>query len=489
MVLMSRGFNTATTLFTNETASLANAAEIDTGFINVAGVKGLLVDIDADAVGLTIIQTNRLSDGGSESATTIPLPSSLNNVPLQFPARAIETRFQLQNNTGSAVTNVKFFVKSTEVQPTITPLVFSPLPQSQAILTQSVLIGQDTDNNFQNTRVNQVGALLVSDFGTEVQRGLFDGYEIDTKFGRNPDIDTGSAPEDMWNGSTAYSGFNATANENLETFSADNDDRGSLVSSGTVTGASTTTIVDSSATFITDGVAVDDVVLDDTKSIHGYITAVTSETVLTVERWSDGGVVGLLPDIGDSYRVATSIDTGAAVVKWVDPLNANYERQTSPYVIMNGTTGVTTTGDFFRLSRGRVILAGSSGRNEGVITARQATTTANIFAQMPTFGQTTIGCFTIPTGKICIAKRLGIGIVRANGSAGSATISLNVREAGGAFNAKRVYEVSTSTRIMETFVGGIVIRPKSDVKFTIDDVSDNNTVADAELEYFLIDEA
>jgi hypothetical protein len=48
------------------------------------------------------------------------------------------------------------------------------------------------------------------------------------KSGRNPNITSASAPEDMWNGSSLYSGFPTGAPEQLEFFSSSASDTGTL---------------------------------------------------------------------------------------------------------------------------------------------------------------------------------------------------------------------------------------------------------------------
>ena len=169
---------------------------------------------------------------------------------------------------------------------------------------------------------NAAGVTLVEEFGTSVVTSVHEGYRYPTNFGRNPDIDVATVPEDMWNGSTLYTGFNATAGENISTASASPNDVGSLVSSGTVTSATATTLVDSGATFITDGVVVGDLVIDDSEGSHGVIISLT-ETELTVHQWSDGDDTAPPPTPGESYRVASAASTGAAVVRWENPLDSS----------------------------------------------------------------------------------------------------------------------------------------------------------------------
>lgn len=479
---------TSKILYTTETASLADGASLTTGYIDFETYDKYQVSVLADSAGLDLVQDSRLSDSGAVLSTTveITIPFSLSN----FTARQRFINHTLENNTGSAVTNVRLEIKGTigsSDKASVFPLELSPLGFSPAMLTQSVLIGQDNGGTYRNAKIDQFGALIEGDFGIEAARGFFDGIEYSTKFGRNPDIDIGTAPEDMWNGGSVYTGFNATQNRNLEVFSSDANDAGSLVSSGTATGGTGTTIVDSGANFTGDGVVVGDIVLNDTKGLHGFVNTV-SATELTIDRWYDGVENGHVADSGDTYRVATSSSTGAAVVRWENPLDEDHVEQTPAYTILNGVSTVVTTGNFFRLSTGRVVMAGSTGRNEGTITARQQTDTANVFVQMPTFGRTTIGCWTVPFDKVCVIKNIKASIVRGNGSPGSATIVLYTREFRGAFNGSRVYEVGTDSAAADYIEGGLVLPPRTDIKFTIDQVSDNDTIAQASADFYFIDE-
>jgi hypothetical protein len=59
------------------------------------------------------------------------------------------------------------------------------------------------------------------DFFVEVIKGNVSGHSMVNKFGYNLSIDTGSVPEDVWNGGGLYAAFNATAAEIVEVFSSD----------------------------------------------------------------------------------------------------------------------------------------------------------------------------------------------------------------------------------------------------------------------------
>lgn len=477
----------AQVMYKEYSATLLNGAELDSGWLDMSGIDKVQFSGLTDTAGMTVTISSR----DDASQTPLVTPVTYNDgifYMFNIICRQSEMRFQWQNNTGGTVNNVSILVKGTvggSDKLSVFPVGVQPTDFSQASLTQSILRGLSTDNTYEAVGVNAAGALLTADFGSEVARNLYPGWRIDTKFGRNPDVDAG--PEDMWDGGSTYTGFNATAAETLEVFSADVNDQGSLVSSGTATGGSSTTLIDSGATFITDGVAAGDIVLNDTQGVHGYISSVDSETQVTVYRMTDGGTSPSNAS-GDTYRIANANGTGAAVVKLTSLLNSDFEEQTPEYVILNGTTGVNTTGTYLRCPRGKVVLAGSSGLNKGEITVRQSTTTANVMAVMSTFGQTTIGAYTVPANKFMVIKRFRASITRANGAAGSATILFQTRERGGAWNARRVFEVQTGTGTNFTQEGGIVIPPETDMKFTITQVSDINTICEGAIEYYEINE-
>ena len=61
----------------------------------------------------------------------------------------------------------------------------------------------------------------------ELAEGKRAGTTVHHIFGENTDVDTGTLPEDLWNGSGVYSGFPTGAAETVEAFSSDtNDDEG-----------------------------------------------------------------------------------------------------------------------------------------------------------------------------------------------------------------------------------------------------------------------
>jgi hypothetical protein len=328
-----------------------------------------------------------------------------------------------------------------------------------------------------------------TEFGNEVVLGKRAGFEERLLSGRNSDIDTGSTPEDLWNGGGVYTGFQPTANEEISVVSSDVNDTGSDVSSGTATGGSETSLEDTGATFITDGVAVGDCLVNETKGSHGIVSNVVSETEVEVYRMEDFDPINInTNDAGNSYRIVTATGTGAALVR-IDPiLDEDFVPQTPVYITLNGTTTVTTTGvNGFRYSFGQIIIAGSAENNVGEITANQAVTTANIMFVMPAgTGQTEVGAFTVPAGFRMLIKTVQVSLVRASGLAGSGTVYLQVIPRGGARRTRRVFEVSNSSGVEQELTGGIIIQEQTDVVWRCTNVSDNNSIIEADADFLLI---
>ncbi len=182
----------------------------------------------------------------------------------------------------------------------------------------------------------------------------------------------------------------------------------------------------------------------------------------------------------------TSTGSGARTIRLLG-LDIDGEPITEE-LTLNGTTAVTSTLEYWRLPRIQVLTAGTDGENQGEITARHTTTTANVFAVMPAFAnQTAICADTVPAGKRRIILALNCHIARANGSAGSANSRFLVREQDAVFRAIKNIEVTTAFPYDSDIKTGIVLEPLTDMKWQIFSVSDNNTVATAEIEYIDID--
>ncbi len=249
---------------------------------------------------------------------------------------------------------------------------------------------------------------IPSDLHFEAALGNVPGISIMYKFGKNPDIDTGT-PEDIWNGGGDYTGQPTGAAETMEIFSS----------------------------------SVNDVA--------------AGSGALTVE----------ISQLLDS--------TGAEA----DPVT----------VTLNGVTPVSLGAlTYYRCSRVRVLTAGATGSNEGTLTLRHTTTTANIFAVMPIgANQTTIFAYTVPLGKTLLIGAGDVHMARALGAAGSATISFRSRPNGGVYNTISSSEISHASAHSINGKNYMLFTERTDIKLRCDSVSDNNNIITGNARGLLVD--
>ena len=273
-------------------------------------------------------------------------------------------------------------------------------------INRAVLAGKNPSGVYQNVNTNAAGALQVSDFRFDIALGNISNSIIATKFGQNGDIDTGTAPEDVWSLGGVYTGQPA---------------------------------------------------------------GVTAETIT----------------VSSSSALDASAGTGARTITLYG-LDANYD-QIEETITLNGTVGVTTSNTWTRMYKMVVNTAGTLGANQGTITATHTTTVVNVFGSIqPGVNQTTIAAITVPSGYTMYIVKLDIEIARGTGAAGSATVSVRARPDGGVYNSVRYKAITTNFPYSTRFEGAIILEELTDVKITVDNVSDNNTIASAEFEYILV---
>lgn len=139
-----------------------------------------------------------------DSTLTFSVTAGENEVHRISVARAV-ARIRVTNNSGSPQTYLR-----------LQTILSSAAQISSAVNSQ---ISQDAD-------ALTVRALT---FESVVAEGKADGRDIINKFGRNPDIDTATVPEDIWNGGGVYAGFPTGAPEEFQVFSSSASDTGTIV--------------------------------------------------------------------------------------------------------------------------------------------------------------------------------------------------------------------------------------------------------------------
>lgn len=326
---------------------------------------------------------------------------------------------------------------------------------------------------------------LSADVKLQIARGLVPGVTPVNKFGRNEDIDTGTVPEDCWDGGGIY--VPPTADRTHQIVSDNVADVGTLKSSGSATGGSLTTLIDSGATFSADGVSVGDIVLHDTDQDHSIVVTIDSETQLTIRTMHHGDAFSS----GDVYRVVNPSGTGAAIVHIRLGTEEDGTEHTE-FVILNGTTNVPTINDYFRITRMHIHGVGSNGVNVGIITATadtDATVTAQINANN---GQTLMAFYHIPMGKTGYMTNVYASVNKPSGSTNAmANITIRTRLWGNGSDGDIVNGYSnvavSGGFYSRSFNPYSKISQGTDIWIRCESVTDSNTSLSAGFDLILID--
>jgi len=231
-----------------------------------------------------------------------------------------------------------------------------------------------------------------------IAEGEVDGHTHINKFGRVRNAQKTELPIDATGVNNGlYVPPTAARTHQVKSTAA--ADAGTVVSSGTLTTTSThhTEFIDSGATFITDGVAIGDTVLNDTAFDHSCVESIVSETELVLVGYHDGNV----STSGDAYRIVTPASTGVSVIHITKAIGSD-GTFAGEFIVLNGTTNVPTVNTYWRINRMHAdgVGSGTSESNVGTITATadtDATVTATIFIGI---GQTQMAFDTVPRGKI-----------------------------------------------------------------------------------------
>jgi hypothetical protein len=177
------------------------------------------------------------------------------------------------------------------------------------------------------------------------------------------------------------------------------DDIGVSIKSGTSTGGSTTTLIDTGANFTAaTAVAVGDmVVLDKSGTVpeYGWVTAVTSATELAIAGGFSSGGTGS----GRAYTVVdNSAKAGGHVVK-ICYLTTTFAEKCE-IMLLNGTTAVATVNnDIYRVNSFRLVGAGANLKPTGNLTFRVASAGATMSYITAGFTRARNIIYTIPAGK------------------------------------------------------------------------------------------
>lgn len=151
-------------LFQSATASLANGAELDSGWLDMEEYPSYGVAIFAAASGLDFIIDSSESDGGGGVNDLQTTTSLLGSFLAVIPPRERYMRFRVSNTSGGAITNVKFDLTGNRcgTGASVFPDYVPPAEFSPALLTQALIRGKDFNGVYQNCLVSDDGELIVT---------------------------------------------------------------------------------------------------------------------------------------------------------------------------------------------------------------------------------------------------------------------------------------------------------------------------------------
>ncbi len=219
-------------------------------------------------------------------------------------------------------------------------------------------------------------------------------------------------------------------------------------------------------------------------------------TAAAEDVWNGGGLyTGQPTGAAETMEIFSSsvndiaAGSGAITVEISQILDGTGVQADPVTVTLNGTTpvslGVLT---YNRSTKIKVLTAGATGSNEGTLTLRHTTTTANIFAVMPiAANETTIFAYTVPLGKTLLINSGSVQMARASGAAGSAAISFRARPLGGVYNTIVSPEISNSSGFTVNGKNYILFEERTDIKLRVDSVSDNLTIVTGNIRGLLVD--
>jgi len=196
--------------------------------------------------------------------------------------------------------------------------------------------------------------------------------------------------------------------------------------------------------------------------------------------WSYGGVrpkpgAAELFNIVSTSANDTAAGTGARLVL-VQGLDSEYDFQ-EEYVVMNGTTPVSTANTFINIHRMLSATVGSTEGNVGVITAT-GNSSSNVMVEIPaTYNITQMSHFMVPRGYTGYILDLTASVYKADG-AGTRTgeVSLWIQIPNFAEFRTEVYGVTDGT-FTANYEAGIRVREKSLIWLEANAGSNNTSVA------------
>lgn len=299
--------------------------------------------------------------------------------------------------------------------------------------------------------------------------------------GFNPDTDKSTAPEDIWFNSGVWDPPEQAITHELTSSSA--ADTGIVTSQGTASGGGAKTLIDDSADFISDGVFIGDVVLNDKRSIFSVVIQV-SQSILII-----GDIDGsaFISD-GEDYRIVQSNSTGASVV-FIDYLDGEHNRR-SYFKVLNGQN-VVNCDDILRVNDFYICGAFSKETNNVGLINLNNQQGGRITDQIPpNLGSRSTCVFTVPSNYTAYIVSFNASIVEQ--TATGATLDLKLTRfgssGGNGSNIVKLLDISsTGTNYgNKEFKPALPVPQFTDIIIRVESVTTNNASVSASLSILLV---
>jgi len=320
----------------------------------------------------------------------------------------------------------------------------------------------------------------------EISLGRVPKMEHIEKYGQTTGLASTSVPAPIWDGDGVW--IPPTAPRKHDISSSSTQDKGSLVSTGIITETSRLEIIDETATFSSDGVSAGDAVINDNNHEHSIVTSVESETKLIMLPTRHNKFF----NTGDTYRVVTPLGTGASVAHWfgLDSIMGEQEE----FVILDGTTSVSTVSDYWRVHRGHIDgAADRDNTNIGVIDAT-AQTDGTVTARIKEGkGSTLMAIYTVPRGKRALMTAWEGSLNQKGGGTALASLALkeypfaSVGKAGNRLEHVMGLSEAGVNNNRHPFLPFKLFEAETDIMVTVDTVSASNTNITGGFDLILVD--
>ncbi len=178
----------------NNTTTPLNASDTYTGTYEICKRSTVAIYVLTDQDAMLYVDFSK--DGTNTDATlTFSITASVNEVH-NIKALRPYYRIRITNTSTSNETYLRAGVRMGDFGMSVSPL--------------NAVIQQDADANVVRSIDSEI----------DIAAGRYTGLSIVNKFGRNPDVDAGSTPEDVWNGGGTYAGFPTGSTEQFQVFSS-----------------------------------------------------------------------------------------------------------------------------------------------------------------------------------------------------------------------------------------------------------------------------